>query len=423
MEDTHKLQHLLNNVAIISKKYDDLAKTTGENFNIFSIMSMEWNEVYTHSAIIGELLNPNGSHNFGSIFLNSFIELLNKKFGIEIKPFQNLVDEKICERTIGLFNDWEKVSGGRIDIIIEDSKQILIIENKPSAKDQEYQLIRYNNYAKSRNKEFFIVYLTLDGKELTDEKSYENELKNEVTGKNFCYSKRLEYEKYKAENLNPNNHYCLYYPITFKDELLEWLEDCISLTEKIPLISEVIKQYRNNVKNITNQNINSEMSEELRSLINEENVESISALAQEINKIKDLTKQKFYQLLKDKISFIDIKDGDNKTISGVYEENGGFYLGFQYYEGENSISLTEEGKQLTEKIANKFPDIDIKPNEHFLAWYYPKPFQESQNFENLDIKEIVKMYRNNQYLEEIVNNFANEFNSIRQYIQELVEKQ
>ncbi len=102
MENTHKLQHLLNNVAIISKKYNDIAKTTGESFNIFSIMNMEWNEVYTHSAIIGELLNPNGSHNFGSIFLDSFLAILNKKFGIEIKPFQKLVDEKICERTISL---------------------------------------------------------------------------------------------------------------------------------------------------------------------------------------------------------------------------------------------------------------------------------------------------------------------------------
>ena len=419
MEELHKLQHLLNNVSSISKKYDDIAKTTGESFNIFSIMNMEWNEVYTHSAIIGELLNPNGSHNFGSIFLDSFLAILNKKFGIEIKPFQKLVDEKICERTISLSNDWEKVSGGRIDIIIEDNKQILIIENKPSAKDQEYQLIRYYNYAKTRGKEFYIIYLTLDGKELADEKEYSNEIGNIITGKNFHYLKRKEYEKFKLENSDSNNHYCLYFPITFRHEILEWLEVCIKLTEKTPLVSEVIKQYRNNVKNITNQNINNEMSNELRSLINEENAESILILANEIEEIKKQTKIKFIDLLKSKISFTKIIE-NNKTINGVVDENGGFYLGFQFYENNNSISLIEEGKELTEKIKNKFPSI--ASNEYLLAWYVPKPFQENQVFENLDVKEIVKMYHNDQYLEETVNNIADEFNSIKEYIQELVEK-
>ena len=111
---------------------------------------------------------------------------------------------------------------------------------------------------------------------------------------------------------------------------------------------------------------------------------------------------------------------NNKTINGVVDENGGFYLGFQFYENNNSISLIEEGKELTEKIKNKFPSI--ASNEYLLAWYVPKPFQENQVFENLDVKEIVKMYHNDQYLEETVNNIADEFNSIKEYIQELVEK-
>ena len=52
---------LLNQVGSILKSYDKIAKSTGENFNIFTVMGMESNEVKTHSAIIGELLNPKGS--------------------------------------------------------------------------------------------------------------------------------------------------------------------------------------------------------------------------------------------------------------------------------------------------------------------------------------------------------------------------
>jgi hypothetical protein len=263
--ENNELQTLLDKVSTITKKYDELAKSTGEKYNIFSIMSMEWNEVYTHSAIIGDLLNPQGSHGQGKVFLKSFLEIINKKFEIEILPFSNLVNEKICERTISSSNDWEKVSGGRIDLIIEDSKQILLIENKIYAKDQEYQLIRYYNYAKLKNKVFYIIYLTLDQAVLNDEKTYDViGLRQKITGKNFHYSKKADYEKYKTDNNNKtNNYYCLYYPITYTNEILEWLEECIKISENIPLISETLKQYRNNVKNITNQTINNTMSEEI----------------------------------------------------------------------------------------------------------------------------------------------------------------
>jgi hypothetical protein len=416
MGEFYKIQHLLDNVGNISKKYDHLAKTTGENFNIFSIMNMEWNEVYTHSAIIGELLNPKGSHNFGGQFLDSFVEILNKKFSIEIKPFSNLVEEKICERTINVFNDWENVSGGRIDIIIEDKKQILIIENKPSAKNQDYQLIRYYNYAKTRNKEFYILYLTLDEKDLGDEKKYSRKTGDIVTGRNFLYSSRKDYEEYKSTNTNPNNFYCLYYPITFKNDILEWIEKCIILTEKVPLISETLKQYRNNIKNITNQNINNKMSQEIKELITAENAESILLLAKEIEDIKYSTKNDFEKLLSEKIGNTKISFGDNEEITGGAFYDSGFYLGFQYFKGEVYLNQSDKGKDLVAKI--KLKKDSIKTDKYFLISYVPKPFQENQIFENLDIKEILKMSRDKEYLEKIVTEIANEFIAIRDLLKD-----
>jgi len=416
MGEFYKIQHLLDNVGNISKKYDHLAKTTGENFNIFSIMNMEWNEVYTHSAIIGEFLNPKGSHNFGGQFLDSFVEILNKKFSIEIKPFSNLVEEKICERTINVFNDWENVSGGRIDIIIEDKKQILIIENKPSAKNQDYQLIRYYNYAKTRNKEFYILYLTLDEKDLGDEKKYSRKTGDIVTGRNFLYSSRKDYEEYKSTNTNPNNFYCLYYPITFKNDILEWIEKCIILTEKVPLISETLKQYRNNIKNITNQNINNKMSQEIKELITAENAESILLLAKEIEDIKYSTKNDFEKLLSEKIGNTKISFGDNEEITGGAFYDSGFYLGFQYFKGEVYLNQSDKGKDLVAKI--KLKKDSIKTDKYFLISYVPKPFQENQIFENLDIKEILKMSRDKEYLEKIVTEIANEFIAIRDLLKD-----
>lgn len=52
------------------KKYKEIFEKTGENFNIFKILRIETEEVFTHSRFLCELLNPKGSHGKGSLFLN-----------------------------------------------------------------------------------------------------------------------------------------------------------------------------------------------------------------------------------------------------------------------------------------------------------------------------------------------------------------
>ena len=58
-------------------------KQSGEDFNIFSVMSMESDEVFTHSALLAELLNPSGSHGLGSAPLKLFVHrILGKEYPI-----------------------------------------------------------------------------------------------------------------------------------------------------------------------------------------------------------------------------------------------------------------------------------------------------------------------------------------------------
>src|SRR5690606_8756768 len=138
------------------------------------ILGMETAEVKTHSKLLAELLNPNGSHLQGDIFLKLFVEYLNNLKTSE-KNFFLPDDHKIqlnteksivqIEKHIGKRNDDE---GGRIDIcIIEDesAKQNLIcIENKIYAGEQDKQMQRYGNYAKNYTKSH-LFYLTLWGNE------------------------------------------------------------------------------------------------------------------------------------------------------------------------------------------------------------------------------------------------------------------
>lgn len=119
--------------------YEAMQKLTGGQFNIFSILNCERLEVSTHSAFIYELLNPKGSHAQGILYLKAFLkDVLNK-------PDFNLNTVKVeRERSIG--------EAGRLDLVIENKEELLIIEMKIDAGDQPKQLRRYDAYGKNSQK-------------------------------------------------------------------------------------------------------------------------------------------------------------------------------------------------------------------------------------------------------------------------------
>ncbi len=63
--ESTNIASLLQEVNKTIIKHEALAKERGEDFNLFSIMGMENNETYTHSAMIAALLNPKGNHYMG----------------------------------------------------------------------------------------------------------------------------------------------------------------------------------------------------------------------------------------------------------------------------------------------------------------------------------------------------------------------
>ena len=344
-ENTTNINNLLQNVAIIQKKYEEIAKITGENFNVFSVMNMEHSEVNTHSAIIGELLNPNGLHGQNDIFLNLFIDEINTSFKneIDLKKFNNLVNEKICERTITQGNDWKNVTGGRIDIIIEDDRQMLIIENKIYAIDQPFQLIRYNNYAKTKKKNYNILYLTLDGKELEyKEIPYLENDGVEIRGFNHKYTNKKEYDKFVEENESNTHHHCLYYPISFKNHIKNWIEKCIEVTTTKPILQGTLKQYLTLIEKITFQTMNDKASKEAVDEM-KKNILGSFYVANNITKLQDVL---YYNLIEkigeikgfkventknEKYFGIDIKfENINKRISVFFGEKKSKYDSMSY---------------------------------------------------------------------------------------------
>ena len=195
----------------------------GEFFNVFNTIGLRTEEVRLHSAFIAELLNPNGSHGLSNLFLKAFL----KKVGL---PCDYVLGAKrvITERYIG---PKTKTEGGRIDIIIEDGNHAVIIENKIYAEDQENQLLRYYNYGKKHFPNGFeLVYLTLEGDE-PDKKSLDNKV--------------------------------IPLQISYKIEIVEWLDECVEIAKEKSLVRSVIIQYRELIKQITNTDMDIQYEEEL----------------------------------------------------------------------------------------------------------------------------------------------------------------
>ena len=121
-------------------------------FRIFGVDHYE----NTHSAILAELLNPNGTHGLKHKFVHSFLDSLNINKYIDL-------DYENCT----VFTEFQTING-RLDILIRDTnKKAIIIENKIYADDQWEQLKRYNDFAKIEFGEgnYVLLYLTLTGNE------------------------------------------------------------------------------------------------------------------------------------------------------------------------------------------------------------------------------------------------------------------
>ena len=213
--------NILNQVRIVSRKIKEQRKEKferGENYNIFYDLGFMSDEVHLHSMFLANLLNPKGSHGQRGKFLEAFLKMLQKSFPA-ISADRLVLDTANAsvevEKYIGRQTDSE---GGRIDIYLTDGKHSIIIENKIYAGDQHHQMLRYWNYGMSQKgdnteKSFVLIYLTLDG-----------------------YSPSKDS---LGEDLKENDIVCL----SYKSDIRGWLDRCVELASRTPLVRETINQY------------------------------------------------------------------------------------------------------------------------------------------------------------------------------------
>jgi hypothetical protein len=275
-----KVNALLMEISHISNHYKKMARLTGENFNVFNVLRLETNEVRTHSAVLCELLNPKGYHGQSDLFLKLFVD----QFGIV--DFDTETSIATVEEYIGIISEDHSI-GGRIDILITDSnRKHIIIENKVFAADQYNQLVRYYNFDDKAS----LFYLTLDGSSPSA----------------WSINGKLSQEQFKC--------------ISYKSDIIFWLEKCKKEAVSMPIIRETIVQYINLLKELTGQSNNNAMTNEIVAKIVKDN-EYLSAFF-EIHKqnIMDDVKRVLISRLRDQIENIESDLG----LELIFDVNFGF---------------------------------------------------------------------------------------------------
>lgn len=217
-----KIQTLLSQISLLSKKNNEILEIMGTRFNIFHILGVSHYE-NTHSTILAELLNPEGTHGLHNSFLKLFLD---------INQIEGFDSRNALVRTEVAVSEY-----GRIDILIESSNWAVIIENKFYAKDQPEQLKRYNEYAigKYGVGNYMILYLTPDGRYASDD-----------SGRGVDYR-------------------C----ISYKKTIIEWLGQCVGIAVHRPLVRETINQYINYLKQLTGQDMSTIVQSEIINLLSD----------------------------------------------------------------------------------------------------------------------------------------------------------
>ena len=134
------------------------------SFNIFKILGIENSEILI-CRFLGFLLDPNGSHNLGSVPLDIFIKQV---LGIYDESEDSVSNAKICLEEIS-----ETLTNNkrlrRIDIVIHTLTRIYPIEVKIGAGDQPNQLFDYYKHCFGKKENGVIYYLTPSGHKPSDE--------------------------------------------------------------------------------------------------------------------------------------------------------------------------------------------------------------------------------------------------------------
>jgi hypothetical protein len=345
---------------------------SGEDYSVLET-AIKGNEEMMHSSVIASLLDTRGAHGQKCRFLELFLECLPEQF----KSFDPSDARTACERNIGQKTE---DSGGRVDICIENSSwQMIVIENKIFAGDQEHQILRYVEFLRGmlRNRvgvKFPVLYLTPDGHSPSDDSTQADGMQCRCGEDYVC--------------------------ISYKDVIVPWLDKCINEMQEKPHLKEHLTTYRDIIKKKV---LGMDRKKDIINIIEstEKNIKAAREISGQLDEIKIDAVTTFWRTIKKnleedglcpefchfdankKLMIVqDIEGLVRKYVDRPNEDNRYFGISVKLQNDSHVCLLVEENIYFA--IAPKLVDLpalkdrktelkDWKTDSgRFAAWKYPK---------------------------------------------------
>jgi hypothetical protein len=356
------------------EKSKDYLYEDSSRFNLLSIIEKDRDEAHVHSKVIYSLL----SQNWGKKDKETFLTLFLKEIGIEEEIIYNKTWEVTREKAFDL--DTIK---GRLDFEIKSKDYIYIIEMKIDAGDQPEQLMRYQKFAKEQHKKYKIFYLTLDG--------------HNASKKSIGEEENLE-ENQKVEYIN----------ISFKEEILNWLGNCLKLVEGKENKSACINQYIASINKILGEKDTKIKDNILKS---SEDIKNAIVIYEKLNENLQKVLKNFFEELNKKLNDITpkpiynesyIKNYYNYTLDKIPQDYPGIYIVLHENKSKNSnyyrfVLKLELSPELTACFGFIKNDSDEKETIPFV--YFSQLKKNSSGLYNKCIKGIKNLELEDKLIE------------------------
>lgn len=373
------------------KAIEEIDISSYNQFNWFKVMYKMTEERSLHSRMIAYLLNPEGSHKQGTLFLELFFE----EFGItnfDIKDVVVLPHEVI------------KKEEDNIDILITNSnKQAIIIENKIFAGDSnkeevlenecgncthKYQIPRY--YYKTQCKGFtvtYIFYLTVKHNKPSFYEDFPQEVKALLQCKDYIQS------------------------------VLNWMRKCIAVYPADDAFKVGLEHYKQatteflndmqlalKLKQITADYLQEAFSFWLKNQI--DTSDKYDIIKSQFIHVKWHTVHEFYTELANKIHDefkVDVTEVDKEKITAVthYNSKTPTLLTFKFLDVLYYVCNDKNGLSIGRHIENKTEDdFQILFDKNYAFF----------DFSNQEVFQLIKPNQSEKLASEIVNalkNFVN----------------
>jgi hypothetical protein len=311
-------------VLLARKKEREIARKS--RFNLFTLLRCIGDETGLHSRFIAYLLNPASKHDCGRLFLDLFLDTLNKL--PESPDFTAIKSAECLEVRTEKTTDQNR----RIDIYLEFQGYRIAIENKIWAGEQSNQISDYADFIGSDNEKNFLLYLTPNG----------------------------------IDSQTSNDRH--YYPISYRQTILDWIESCLQATYEFPNINQALQQYKTTIQELTHQTLDHQAMNEIQQIIckNPKIIEHIDEINQAISTIKNKSVYNFITKTKNRLLEINnqykvINLKDHGDIEKTQETKGHSWIKMELNNTSFNIGYDAWAKKIALAIWREYEMDENKP--------------------------------------------------------------